>query len=490
MMRDWTFGKKLAFGFAVAALTLIVVAVGGYQNIHRLIETNGEVAHTQRVRRELSELLSMLKDAETGQRGYVITGADSFLEPYHAAVEHMDAAFEGIRQLITDDPEQQRRLDVLRPSIDAKLNELKATIELRRTSGFEPTAKVVQAGEGKRTMDQIRRGIAEMDRVESDLLDRRRQNTEQSAQVAKAVILWGSVLGLAFVLVIAWFITSSLSQQIGSTVRHMQSSSAELQSASTQQASGSKEQATAMNEITTTISELLATSRQIAESADRVSQIAEQTAGAARAGDATVDRGQDAINGIRRQVDLIVNHMLELGKKSQQVGAVLEIVSELAEQTNILAINATIEAAGAGEAGKRFAVVADEIRKLADRVAGSTKEIRELVDDVRSAVNTTVMTTETGAKAVDSGAKQFIDVAAAFRQISDMVATTTAAAKEIGLSTKQQSTAVEQVNVAVTNVAQAARETEASTGQTLQTASQLAGLSRDLSRLVQAQASA
>ena len=80
----------------------------------------------------------------------------------------------------------------------------------------------------------------------------------------------------------------------------------------------------------------------------------------------------------------------------QQIGSVLDIVSELAEQTNILAINATIEAAGAGEAGKRFAVVADEIRKLADRVTGSTKEIRMLNDEVRSAVNTTVMATETG----------------------------------------------------------------------------------------------
>ena len=84
----------------------------------------------------------------------------------------------------------------------------------------------------------------------------------------------------------------------------------------------------------------------------------------------------ESISGIRRQVDQIVSHMLELGKKSQEIGAVLDIVSELAEQTNILAINATIEAAGAGEAGKRFAVVADEIRKLADRVGGSTKEVR------------------------------------------------------------------------------------------------------------------
>ena len=113
--------------------------------------------------------------------------------------------------------------------------------------------------------------------------------------------------------------------------------------------------------------------------------------------------------------------MLELGKKSQQIGAVLDIVTELAEQTNILSINATIEAAGAGENGKRFAIVADEIRKLADRVAGSAKEIRALIDDVRSSVNTTVMATETGSKAVDSGSKQFGDVATAFKQIAKLV---------------------------------------------------------------------
>src|ERR1700691_4992717 len=131
--------------------------------------------------------------------------------------------------------------------------------------------------------------------------------------------------------------------------------------------------------------------------------------------------------------------MLDLGKKSQEIGSVLDIVSELAEQTNILAINATIEAIGAGETGKRFAVVADEIRKLADRVGGSTKEVRTLIDDVRSAVNTTVMATETGSKAVDAGARQFGDLASSFKQISGLVTTTTNAAREIELSTKQQS---------------------------------------------------
>ena len=218
--------------------------------------------------------------------------------------------------------------------------------------------------------------------------------------------------------------------------------------------------------------------------------IAGQTTDAARSGEGTVLIANDSIASIRQQVDLVVNHTLELGRKSQQIGAVLDIVAELAEQTNILAINATIEAAGAGESGKRFSVVADEIRKLADRVAGSTKEIRTLIDDVRGAVNTTVMATETGSKAVDAGSKQFGDVASAFKLIAGLVVTTTQAAREIELSTKQQTTAVEQVNLAIANTAQATKETEVSLGQTLQTASELAGLSKDLLRLVQPQSAA
>ena len=482
---NWTVGKRLAAGFGLSAMTLALIAGIAYYNANRLIENDSWVKHSHQVRIEFSSLLSLMKDAETGQRGYVITGEESYLAPYQAAVASIGAALEEVRKLTSDNPSQQRRLAAIVAPVNAKLAELKQTIELRRTQGFDAALKVVQSNAGKESMDQVRALVADADREELELLNRRSDEARASADLMMLIMLWGGIIGTLVVVAIGWFISSSLSEQIGSAVGLVRSSSAELQAAANQQASGAKEQASAMTEISTTITELLATSRQIAESAQRVALNAEQTANAARSGHGTVDITHESISSIRRQVDQIVSHMLELGKKSQEIGSVLDIVSELAEQTNILAINATIEAAGAGDAGKRFAVVAEEIRKLADRVGGSTKEIRTLIDDVRSAVNTTVMATETGSKAVDAGSRQFGDVASTFKQIASLVGTTTEAAREIELSTKQQSTAVEQVNVAIANVTQASVETETSAGQTLQTVSQMTVLSRDLLRIIQ-----
>jgi methyl-accepting chemotaxis protein len=484
---NWTFGRKLALGFAIAVLTVLVIGLSGHRATTELIENEAWVDHTSEVKRTLAQLMSAMKDVETGQRGFLLSGDERFLEPYTAGMTEVARMQADARRLTADNPAQQARLTALGPMIAERLATMNTALQVRRSQGLEATVKGGLLDQGKQHMDQIRRQVAELDDAESALLAERRARSQHSAAGAQATILWGSVFGTLLVVAAGLMISRSLSTQIGVAVRHIQTSAAELQAAANQQATGAKEQATAMNEVTTTISELLATSRQIAESARSVADIAGQTASEARAGDATVARGTDAVGAIKRQVDAIVSQMLELGKKSQQIGSVLEIVSELAEQTNILAINATIEAAGAGESGRRFGVVADEIRKLADRVAGSTKEIRSLIDDVRGAVNTTVMTTETGSKAVELGSAQFGQVAGAFRQISSQVGTTTEAAKEIQLSTKQQATAVEQVNVAITNVAQASKESEVSTTQTLRTASELATLSRDLLRLVEAQ---
>jgi CHASE3 domain sensor protein len=439
------------------------------------------------VRRLVARLLAELGDLESSQRGYLLADDAAFLELYTNARATLPATYQELHDMVKDNPQQQQRVRSLKPLIDERLQISHENVEIRRAQGLEAAAARIATGKGRAVGDEVRRLAAQIDDVERGLLAERKSSAEASVAALEGVVLWGCVLGFGLVVIIGTTISRSLADQLGSAASRMQSSSAELQAAASQQASGAKEQATAMAEITTTISELLATARQIAESSQRVAQIAEQTAGSARSGHVTVERGHDSMVAIRRQVDLIVANMLELGKKSQHIGAVLDIVSELSEQTNILSINATIEAAGAGEAGKRFAVVADEIRKLADRVGGSTKEIRNLIEDIRASVNTTVMTTESGSKAVDAGTRQLAEVATAFKQIASLVATTTDAAREIELSTKQQSTAVEQVNVAVANVAQATRENEASSVQTLQTAAELTRLSAELLRLVQPQ---
>jgi methyl-accepting chemotaxis protein len=484
----WTFGRKIAAGFALSFLLLLGIGTVAYRSTNSLTSTSHMVRHTYDVLEHIGAVVSLLKDAETGQRGYVITGDESYLEPYQAALIGIPAAVKELRELTADNPRQQKRLDAVEPLIAAKLAELKQTVELRRKGDFEQAAKIVRGGQGKKTMDDLRQVTEQMDHEEQELLKQRAGEVETAASTARLTIIFGTLFCLLFVIGAGFLITRSLSGQIGDAVRHVQSSSVELQSTANQQASGAKESSTAINEISTTIIELLATSRQIAESAQRVAHVAEETSAATRAGDETVTKAHASLSSIKRQVDLIVTHMLDLGKKSQQIGGILEIINELAEQTNILAINATIEAAGAGDAGKRFAVVADEIRKLADRVGGSTKEIKMLIEEIRAAVNTTVMATEGGTKAVDLGARQFAEVTTALKQITGLLGATTEAAREIELSTKQQATAVEQVNVAISDVAKATRETEASLTQTLQTATQLSGLSHDLTRLIQASA--
>ncbi len=490
MARHWTFGQKVAAGFAVMAA--FAVAIGGVSiyALRTVVASKDRVitVHTP-VLVDAQRLQVAREQKSAAFRGFLFSGDERYLSEIREARDDFATISERLKQNVTTD-EGRRLVEAIERAEEEHQRAAERVVSLRRTAASLEAVSRAFDEQVDPKRDQLNSAILSFVSRQERLLEDARQAATETASVAINLMVVIAVAVVFFGALVAFLLARALGRQIGTAVGQIQNSSAELQAAANQQATGSKEQATAMNEITTTISELLATSRQIAESAQRVAQIAQQTASAARTGEGTVNTTHEAIAGIRRQVDLIVGHMLDLGKKSQQIGAVLDIVSELAEQTNILAINATIEAVGAGETGKRFAAVADEIRKLADRVAGSTKEIRTLIDDVRSAVNTTVMATETGSKAVDTGSSQFGEVTAAFKQIAGLVTTTTEAAREIELSTKQQTTAVEQVNVAIADVAQTTKETEASSGQTLQTASLLATLSIDLLRLVRPQATA
>jgi methyl-accepting chemotaxis protein len=490
-MDRWTFTHKVVAGFAAVVALAVVMAFVGVWALRSVVSSKDRVitVHAQNVV-DAERLHALSAEKASVARAHWVERDPKRLDELREIRAGFTSLVARLKRAVYMDDARQL-VDEIGRIEEEHARAVQATLDMSAANApiAAIDAKYVNDG-GKALRGKLDGKIDDFIALQQRRLDEGRVASNEAAADAQRLIVVIALGAVAAAAVIAFLLSKVVTRQVSSAVRHVQSSSTELQAVAGQQAAGAREQASAMAEITTTISELLATSRQIAESAQRVAAIADETAAAAGSGDQIVLRSQESVGGIRRQVELIVGHMLELGKKSQQIGGILEIINELAEQTNILAINATIEAAGAGESGKRFAVVADEIRKLADRVGGATKDIRILIEEIRSAVNTTVMATETGSKAVEAGARQFSDVASAFRQIAALVATTTEAAREIELSTKQQSTAVEQVNIAIGNVAQASREAETSTGQALQTASQLAAMSRDLARLVQPQAQA
>src|ERR1017187_2787215 len=132
MARSWTFGKKIAAGFALSFVLLAAIGAIAYRTINALSQTSYSVAHTHVVLEHLASVLSLLKDAETGQRGYIITGDESFLGPYQAAGTAIVTTVNELRELTSDNPSQQKRIVQAEPLIAAKLSELKPTIEMRR----------------------------------------------------------------------------------------------------------------------------------------------------------------------------------------------------------------------------------------------------------------------------------------------------------------------------------------------------------------------
>jgi methyl-accepting chemotaxis protein len=481
----WPLRRQIAAGIGFSLLILVILGIASFAGAQSLVSMNERLDRSRRVIIELEQTLSHLREAEAAQRAFLITSQEDLLLPYAEASREIDLDYSDLRRLTADDPEQLRRLEQLRPLLRERLGELGGAIDQHRREGFESAAKSLGEGRGRRAMEAIQLAIHALNDAELGRLGQLEAEVVSTERRVFATLLGGTLGAALITIAVGGVVIRGMNRTIGVAVQRMQSSAAELHAAATQQARGAKEQATASQEVSATIQELLSTSRQIAERARRVTEVANHAASAARTGDAAVEKADEAIVATQKQVERIVGHMLALGRKSQEIGAILDIINDLAEETNILAINATVEAAGAGEAGRRFSVVADEIRKLSDRTGMSAREIRALIEEIRTAANTTVMATESGSKAAQAGAAGFREVAVNFRKIVELVGSTAEVAREIELSTKQQTTAVEQVNAAIAEVAETAQQTESSSTQALSTASEISALSLELGALIQ-----
>jgi methyl-accepting chemotaxis protein len=262
------------------------------------------------------------------------------------------------------------------------------------------------------------------------------------------------------------------------------SSAGEILAFTTQVAAGSAQAATAVSQTTTTVEEVKQTAQVSTEKARQVSESARQTAQIAQHGRQSVLASIEAMHRIQEQMAAIAERIVGLSEKGQAIGEIITTVTDLAEQSNLLAINAAIEAAKAGEQGKGFAVVAQEVKSLAEQSKQATSQVRAILGDIQKATSAAVMATEQGSKAVEAGMKLSGEVGESIRALADSIDEAARAATQIAASAQQQLAGMDQVTLAMQNIEQASAHNVASTKQTERAAQNLHELGLKLKHLV------
>ena len=258
----------------------------------------------------------------------------------------------------------------------------------------------------------------------------------------------------------------------------------EITGAVESQAATSTEMSSSVAEITSTMEEFSASSTQIADYSKSVVDIAGQTLDGSRKGSEAMQSVLSKMDDIHADNQRSLQEIVDLGAKSKQISKVMEIINDVADQTKLIAFNAALEASSAGEAGKRFSVVAAEIRRLADSVTDSTGEIENKINEIQESISRLVISSEKGAGGISAGTSASVVTAERLNEIVYAASQTSSSAQQISLSTQQQKTASSQVLVALREIVTASSQTAQSITRISQISKEMSGLSSDLAQVV------
>lgn len=262
-------------------------------------------------------------------------------------------------------------------------------------------------------------------------------------------------------------------------------SAAEETSAITEQTTqGITRQQTETDQVATAMNEMNATVHEVAQNAALAAESARQADEASHRGKKVVEQTIDVINNLAAEVERAANVIHTLEKESVDIGTVLDVIRGIAEQTNLLALNAAIEAARAGEQGRGFAVVADEVRSLASRTQQSTKEIDEMISHLQSGAREAVEAMEASRNQAQAGVEQAAEAGASLDDITGAVAQINDMNTQIASASEEQSSVAEEINRNIVTISQVADETATGAVQTSEASAEVARLSEQLQALV------
>ncbi|POA17969.1 methyl-accepting chemotaxis protein [Pseudomonas sp. FW300-N1A1] len=462
------------------------------------------------------ELGKLLQQARFQVRGYTYSGK---VEAQQPALDAIDNALKYLKALPGQLPEQH--VGNLQQASDALIGYRAAVAQFRDAQQASATALKDMSGQGDLLMDLSKRLTASQTVVR-----------DTDAAHAKNTLLLATVLALVFGLLAAWAITrqiiipltqtlkvaeriaagdlthnliSQRRDELGQLQRAMQSmsvglreliggisdgvtqiaSAAEELSAVTEQTSaGVNSQKVETDQVATAMNEMAATVQEVARNAEEASEAAVAADQQAREGDKVVGEAIAQIERLATEVGHSTVAMGDLKRESDKIGSVLDVIKSVAQQTNLLALNAAIEAARAGEAGRGFAVVADEVRSLAQRTQKSTEEIEELIVGLQSGTQQVATILDNSRSLTDSSVELTRRAGGSLDNITRTVSAIQAMNQQIAAAAEQQSAVAEEINRSVLNVRDVSEQTSAASEETAASSIELARLGTHLQMLV------
>ncbi|AFZ32289.1 diguanylate cyclase with PAS/PAC and GAF sensors [Gloeocapsa sp. PCC 7428] len=208
-----SFLKNVAAGFGLASLILIIISIVSYRNLNGLIRTYNQATNSHEILEKLEAVVSQMKDVETGQRGYVITGQDNYLEPYNAATASVTQQLEELRYLIGSDPKYQQHLKKLESLIQQRIAVSQYVIDTRKKFDFETAKKFMLLGRGKRLMNEIRQTIHEFEQQENAILQQRSRQAQANSYFTVSAFTAGIILNLCLLCAVYYFTYREINQR-------------------------------------------------------------------------------------------------------------------------------------------------------------------------------------------------------------------------------------------------------------------------------------
>ena len=268
----------------------------------------------------------------------------------------------------------------------------------------------------------------------------------------------------------------SQTQQMTGGANTLASSISQISATASQLAANSSETSSSVSEITTTVEEVRQTAQVSSEKAKEVADSAEAAFQTSEEGKKATEESFAGMNRTKEEMEYIAEAIMKLSEQTQSIGEIISSVTDLADQSNLLSVNASIEAAKAGEQGKGFAVVAQEVKSLADQSKEATNQVRSILSDIQKATGTAVMATERGSKTVEMGVALAAKAGDAIALLADSVARSAESATQIAASSQQQLVGMDQLAQAMDSIKDASL-------QNVDATKQLEGATRTLTDL-------